>query len=76
MSKTELLEQTNKVLEKMPESSVLEVFHFAEYLLQKSEDPVSSFALAKLMATGKAFDFLEDEPELYTLNDCVEVYQK
>jgi hypothetical protein len=76
MSKNELLEKTNQVLEKMQESSVLEVFHFAEYLLQKSGDPISSIALTKVMAHGGAFDFLEKEPDLYTLNDCIEVYNK
>lgn len=76
MSKNELLEKTKQVLEKMQESSVLEVFHFAEYLLQKSEEPISSIALTKVMVHGGSFDFLEKEPDLYTLNDCIEVYNK
>ena len=76
MSKNELLEKTNQVLEKMQESSVLEVFHFAEYLLQKSGDPISSIGLTKIMANGGAFDFLENEPDLYSLKDCIEVYKK
>lgn len=76
MSKNELLEKTNQVLEKMQESSVLEVFHFAEYLLQKSDDSISSVGLIKLMENGGAFNFLINEPDLYSLKDCVEIYKK
>ena len=76
MSRNELLKQTNQILEKMEESSVLEVLHFAEYLLQKSADPISSLTLTNVMVHGGAFDFLENEPDLYTLNDCIEVYKK
>ena len=76
MSKSELLEKTNLVLEKMQESAVLEVFHFAEYLLQKTAEPVSSKEFTKLMANGSSYDFLENEPDLYSLKDCVEVYKR
>lgn len=76
MSRNELLKKTNQILEKMEESSVLEVLHFAEYLLQKSGDPISSETLTNVRTCGGAFDFLENEPDLYTLNDCIEVYKK
>lgn len=70
-----LIKQTIDSLKKLPESSVQEVSHFAEYLLSKVDDSILTENIMQLASESKSYSFLEDEEELYSVNDLKEKYK-
>lgn len=74
MSKKELIEKTVLTLERLPEEKIVEVSDFADFVLQKNEDNLLLQGIAQLTAQSKSYEFLEDDEELYTLNDIKETY--
>ncbi len=74
MSKKELIERTIHTLEKLPEEKIVEVSDFADFIFQKNEDKQLLHGIAELTAQSKSYDFLEDEEELYTVNDIKQTY--
>lgn len=74
MSKKELIDKTIIILEKLPHEKIAEVNHFADFILQRSEDEQLLQGIAHLTAQSKSYEFLADDEELYTLNDIKEPY--
>ena len=74
MDKTELIKDTSDKLQKLPVEKVQEVNHNIEILLSSVDDQILTDGIADLNATSKAYDFLNDEEDLYTLNDIIEKY--
>jgi hypothetical protein len=75
MSREILLKKTIDSLAKLPDQSLLEVSDFAEFLLHKIEDQILTEGIQKLTSESKAFDFLKEEEDLYTVNDVKEHYK-
>lgn len=88
MSKQEIIRRTVGVLESLPEDKAQELLNYANYLLVSSMQPAAetlngTFAqdeelradLAAVIANSKAYDFLNDEPDLYTDDDLIERYK-
>ncbi|MDZ4823453.1 MAG: DUF2281 domain-containing protein [Flavobacteriales bacterium] len=69
-TKEALIKKLAQNIESLSEARILEVNDFAEFLAKKSGDDISSHDLARLAMEGQAFNFLNDEPDLYTINDC------
>ena len=46
----------------------------ADFMLAKIEDKITSEGIQKLTSESRAFDFLKDEEDLYTVNDLKEKY--
>ena len=42
---------------------------FVEFIIQKTDDTMITEGLQKLSSLSQTYDFLCDEPELYTVND-------
>ena len=74
MSRQELIQYTVEHIQKLPEEKIKEVADFAEFLLSKIEDKVLIEGIQKLAARSKSYTFLEQEDELYTVNDLKERY--
>jgi hypothetical protein len=74
MSKKELIEKTIAALQKLPADKVAEVSDFADSILQRNEDKQIVEGIAKLSAQSKSYQFLDEEEDLYTLNDVKEPY--
>ena len=74
MSKKELIEKTIETLEKLPEDKLAAVSDFAAYMLQKNEEKSLLEGISALASKSKAYKFLEEEDNLYTLNDIKEPY--
>jgi len=69
MERSVLMEKTVRNIEQLPTPRVREVNNFVEFILQKSEDVLITEGLQELSSAGCSFDFLKDEPELYSVND-------
>lgn len=74
MSKQELIEKTLAALQKLPANKVAEVSHFADFILQRNEDMQITGVIAQLSKQLKSYEFLNEEEDLYTLNDVKAPY--
>lgn len=69
MEREALMEKTIHKLEKMPIGRIREVSDIVELMSQRVEDAIIVEGIKDMAFNSKAFDFLKDEPDLYTLND-------
>jgi hypothetical protein len=72
MNKQTVIEKTVQYLSILPEEKLLEVSEFAEFLYQKQEEFILQKGIQELISSSESFKFLEDEEELYSLNDVIE----
>ena len=74
MSKKELIEKTLAALKKLPAEKIAEVSDFADFILQRNEDGQITKGIAQLSGQSKSYEFLNEEEDLYTLNDVKAPY--
>lgn len=74
MSKKELIDKAITTLNKLPEEKLIEVLDFADFMLNKNEDTQLLKGIAHLTQQSKSYKFLEDEEDIYTLEDIKETY--
>jgi hypothetical protein len=75
MPRETLIKKTIKTLSKLPPEKVKEVSDFAEFIFKKYEDEILLKGLEKLASDSKVFYFLNDDEDLYTVEDLKEKYQ-
>ncbi len=75
MTKQAIIEHTVNVINQLPEEKAVEISDFADFLIKRYEDVQLNKDLTNL-ASGKSFDFLNDEEDLYTESDIKEFYAK
>lgn len=69
MDRELLIKKAVLSLSKLPTQKIQEITDFAEFLISKTEDEVPVDDIQKLMAVSTTFDFLNHEPELYSIAD-------
>jgi hypothetical protein len=74
MSKEAIIEKTLKTLNVLPDEKAEEVADFADYIMKKYEDQLLLDGIQKLTVESKAFEFLNDEEDLYSIKDIKEKY--
>lgn len=74
MNKQVLIENTIVKIKQLPESKLMQVNDFVEFLLSRAEDKIMLEGIQKLSSASKAFAFLKEEDDLYTVNDLKEKY--
>jgi len=74
MIRESLINKTIKTLSKLPNDKVREVSDFTEYILKKYEEDTMQKGIEKLVNDSNAFQFLNDDEDLYTVNDIIEKY--
>lgn len=62
-------------LQKLPEQNLQEVSDFAEFLLSKIDNQIITEGIWQLALESKSFQFLEEEEDLYAVNDLKERYK-
>ena len=55
---------------------VAEVSDFADFILQRNEDKEITEGITQISIQSKSYKFLDEEEELYTLNDVKVPYGK
>lgn len=75
MTREILIKKTIDNLAKLPDQKLKEVSDFAEFLLNKIESQLMTEEIQQLIAGSKAFQFLEDEEDLYSIDDLKERYR-
>ena len=74
MTRQLIIEKTIKAINDLPEDKAVEISDFADFIIKKHEDNQLSNGINKLVTDSKAFDFLKDEEDLYSVADLKEVY--
>ena len=72
MSKKELIKQTINQLEKLPTEKIEEVYDYAEFISKKFEETLLIKDLTALNTNSKSFAFLNEEEDLYSVEDLKE----
>ncbi|MDQ3845866.1 MAG: DUF2281 domain-containing protein [Bacteroidota bacterium] len=74
MTRQAIIERTLKAINQLPEEKAEEISDFAEFIMKQYEEQQLSKGIQRLTAGSKAFDFLNDEEDLYTEEDLKEKY--
>ncbi|MCL2649767.1 MAG: hypothetical protein FWD60_01925 [Candidatus Azobacteroides sp.] len=69
MEREVLMEKTIRTIEQLPTTCVREVNDFVEFIIRRTDDALITEGLQQLSSRSQAFDFLNNEPELYSVND-------
>ena len=74
MTRQAIIERTLKAINQLPEDKAEEISDFAEFIMKQYEEQQISKGAQRLSASSKAFDFLEQEEDLYSEKDLKETY--
>jgi hypothetical protein len=69
MEREVLMEKTICKMEQLPMTRIQEVNDFVEFIIRKTDDALITEGLQQLGSSSSSFDFLYDEPDIYTVND-------
>ena len=69
MEREALMNETIYKIGQLPTKRIQEVNDFVEFIIRRVDDALITEGLQQLVTSGKPFDFLHDEPELYSIND-------
>ncbi len=75
MNREALIGRTIQSLSRLPESQLNEVADFAEFLLSKLDDRLTTEGIQVLASDAAVFRFLEEEDDLYTVDDLQERFK-
>jgi len=76
MNRQILIDNTLNKIRQLPDAKIKEINDFADFLLSRIDDKIIQEGIQKLTSESKAFEFLKDEDDLYTLNDLKEKYNE
>lgn len=74
MTRQNIIERTLKAINQLPMEKAEEISEFAAFVLKRHEEQTLTSGIQRLASESKAFDFLDREEDLYTLEDLKEVY--
>lgn len=74
MTRQAIIERTIRAINKLPEEKAEEISTFAELVMKQYENHQLSKGIQYIAATNSAFDFLNEEEEIYSESDLKEVY--
>lgn len=75
MTREALIQKTLQHLAKLPDQKIKEVSDFAEFLLSKIDNQILTEGIQKMVSESKSFDFLEEDEEIYFVEDLKEKYK-
>jgi molybdenum cofactor biosynthesis enzyme MoaA len=75
MKRENLIREIIVNMSKLPNQNLIELSNFIDFLMSKNENLQLVEGIQKLSIDSKAFRFIEDEEELYSLEDLKEVYK-
>ncbi len=75
MTKKALINKTIETLSQLPQDKIKEVHDFADFILKKYDEEILQRGVEKLVSDSKAFDFLNEDEDLYSSDDLKEKYK-
>ena len=74
MTKEAIIQKTVSTLNFLPQEKAEEISDFADFILKKYEEQILQKGMDKLQSESKAFNFLNEDEELYSLADVKEKF--
>ncbi|HEX6982259.1 MAG TPA: hypothetical protein VF181_05820 [Balneolaceae bacterium] len=74
MTREKVLKETINQLQELSKSELKEVSDFVSFLKSKLQDRELTYSIQRQAEQGNSFSFLEDEEELYSVDDLKERY--
>ncbi len=74
MTKQRIIERTVRAINQLPEEKAQEISDFVDFVAKRYEEQSLSQGIQKLISESHAFDFLNNEEDLYSEADLKEVY--
>ena len=74
MTRQAIIERTINVINQLPEDKAEEISDFADFVIKKFEDNRITESIQQLASKSQAFDFLNEEEDLYSSSDLKEKY--
>lgn len=74
MTKQLIIERTLKAINNLPEDKAEEISDFADFIFKRYEEQELTNDIQKLTSQSQAFDFLNNEVDIYSMADLKEVY--
>ncbi|OYU93008.1 MAG: hypothetical protein CFE21_22160 [Bacteroidetes bacterium B1(2017)] len=74
MTRQAIIERTIKVINQLPEDKAEEISDFADFVIKKFEDCRITESIQQLASKSQAFEFLNDDEDLYSSDDLREKY--
>ncbi|HNP19865.1 MAG TPA: hypothetical protein PKL31_15610 [Fulvivirga sp.] len=62
-------------LKKLPDHKLQEITDYMDFILKSVSDQELVQGMQVLASTSKAYDFLKEDEDLYTVNDLKETYK-
>ena len=75
MTRESILKMTIDSISKLPDQKIKEVADFADFLLSRLESQLVTQGIQELASQSRAFDFLKEEEDLYSVKDLKERYK-
>ena len=74
MTRQAIIERTVYAIKQLPEDRAEEISDFADFIIKRYEEQQLIKGIQKLATDSPAFDFLNNEEDLYSEADLREVY--
>ena len=74
MTRQAIIEKTVKAINQLPADKAQEISDFAEFVIKRYEEYLLNRGMQQLTSQSQAFDFLDEDEELYSRADLKEVY--
>jgi len=74
MERDVIFKKTVRNIEQLPTRSIREVNDYVEFILQKTEDVIITEGLQQIASSCHGFDFINNDPDLYSINDLKKRY--
>ena len=74
MTRQAIIQRTVNAINQLPENKAEEISDFADFVTKRYEEYQLTQCIQTLTANSNAFDFLNDDEDLYSESDLKEVY--
>lgn len=74
MEKQVIIDRTVNTIKLLPKDKAAEILTFADFIFKQYEESQLTEHVTRLYSESQAFQFLEEDEEIYSLADLKEVY--
>jgi hypothetical protein len=74
MTRQAIIKQTIKAINQLPEDKAQEISDFVDFIIKRYEENQLTEGIQEITSKSEAFNFLNDEEDLYSLSDIKELY--
>ncbi|HEU5364264.1 MAG TPA: hypothetical protein VFU62_01970 [Hanamia sp.] len=74
MDRQFIIERTMKAINQLPVDKAAEISDFADFVFKRYEEQQITKGIQKMISESQAFDFLNNEEDIYSMADLKEVY--